>query len=105
MIRAVLISVGLLGLVVYFMYRWQAMVMDGQPPALTRLDIYQDRITYRNGIYSGPSTLAIALKANRNPPRLIEVHSCDALVKLSAVVDVVRAEGALDFEILLPEDC
>lgn len=105
MYRMILVSVAVLGLITFFIFRWQHLVDEARPPLVTRVDIYPDRITYRNGTYATPSTLSIGLKANNDPPRLIEVHGCDALPRLGAVLDVVRDEGAADFEIVLPQGC
>lgn len=103
--RMILVSVGILGLVTYFIFRWQNLVEEAQPPLTTRVDIYPDRITYRNGTYATPSALAIGLKANNEPPEVIEIHGCDAVSRLAAVLDVVRAEYGSDFEVVLPQDC
>lgn len=105
MVRMILVSVAVLGLVTFFVFRWQRLVEEAQPPLVTRVDIYPDRLTYRNGFYATPSTLAIGLKASKDPPRLIQVHTCEAMPKLAQVLDVVRAEGMTDFEVLLPDDC
>ncbi len=105
MTRTIVISVALLGLVCYFIFRWQAMVTQSQPPILTRVDIYADRIVYKNVGYASPSSLAIALQANRQLPELVEVAECDARARLGDVLDVVRAAGAADFEIVLPDSC
>ena len=105
MIRLVLFSVVLLGAILFFIYRWQAMVTRAQPPLVTRVDVYVDDIDYRNGHYATPSTLAIALKANRALPKIVEVHECAAVARLAGVLDVVRAAGADDFQIVLPENC
>jgi hypothetical protein len=105
MVRTVVISVFLLGLVCFFIFRWQRMVDDAQPPLVTRVDIYSDRIVYRNGNYASPSTLSIALKANNSLPEIVEVRDCAAANQLAGVLDVVRAEGAKTFKIVLPEDC
>lgn len=105
MIRMVLISVALLAMTAYLMFRVERIYTESQPPRVTRVDVYADRLTYRTGIYETPSTLAIGLKAANDPPRLVEVHGCDAVHRLASVLDVVRANGAADFEIVLPEGC
>lgn len=105
MIRLVLFSVVLLGAILFFIYRWQAMVTRAQPPLVTRVDVYVDGIDYRNGRYASPSTLAIALKANHALPEIVEIHECAAVPRLAGILDVIRAEGAVDFQIVLPENC
>lgn len=105
MVRMILISVLLLGMVLFFIFRWQAMVTDAQPPLVTRVDVYADRLTYRNGVYASTSTLAIALQANNARPEIVEVRECGAVGRLAEVLDVIRRHGAVDFEIVLPEDC
>jgi hypothetical protein len=105
MVRMILVSVAVLGLVTFFVFRWQRLVQQAQPPLVTRVDIYPDRLRYRNGFYATPSNLAIGLKASRDPPRLIQVHACEAMPQLAPVLDVIRAEGMTNFEVLLPDDC
>jgi hypothetical protein len=105
MTRMILVSVALLGLVCYFIFRWQALVTAAQPPLLTRVDIYSDRIEYRNGSYASASTLSIAMKANTRLPEVVAVHDCAAVSMLPGVLDVIRLAGAVDFQIELPEDC
>jgi hypothetical protein len=105
MIRMVIISVVLLGMVLFFILRWEAMVTRAQPPLVTRVDIYSDRLSYRNGTYASPSNLAIALQASHTPPEIVEVRDCAAMGQLAAVLEVVRRHGAADFRIVLPENC
>ncbi len=105
MLRAILVSVALLGLVCYFIFRWQAMVTAAQPPLMTRVDIESNQLVYRNIGYASPANLAIALKASRQLPEIVEVRDCAAMSQLAGVLDVVRAAGAADFELILPEDC
>jgi hypothetical protein len=77
------------------------------PPRDTRvrLDVYADRFVYRDKTYRSASALAIGLKAARQPPEAIEVHDCAALEQLQQVLGVVRAEGRLQAEVILPEQC
>ena len=105
MTRTMLVSLALLGLVVFLMFRWDAIYNSAQPPIVTRIDIYPDRLTYRTGVYQSVSALAIGLKAANDPPRLIELHDCDGTDRLGEVLDIVRANGDFEFEIVLPEDC
>ena len=105
MVRMILISVVLLGMVLFFIFRWQAMITRAQPPLATRVAVFVDRFEYRNGTYETVSNLAIALQANRNLPDIIEVRDCAATNRLPDVLDVVRAQGGSDFEIVLPESC
>jgi hypothetical protein len=105
MIRMVLISVTLLALIAYLMVRMVTIYNDAQPPRVTRVDVYADRLTYRTGIYETTSMLSIGLKAAKDPPRLLEVHGCEAVDRLPSVLDVLRENGAADFEIVLPDDC
>lgn len=105
MTRMILVSVALLGMTCYFIFRWQAMVTAAQPPMLTRVDIYEDRLEYRSGIYASASTLAIALKANNLLPQVVAVRDCAAVSRLPEVLEVVRLAGAADFQIELPQDC
>jgi hypothetical protein len=105
MVRMIIISVVLLGMVLFFIFRWQAMVARTQPPLVTRVDIYSDRLTYRNGNYTTTSNLAIALQANNAAPEIVEVRDCAAVARLGDVLEVVRRYGAVDFQIVLPENC
>jgi hypothetical protein len=105
MTRALLISVVCLGMLVYFLLRLESSYYDAQPPIVTRIDVYADRITYRTGVYQSISALSIGLKAARDPPAVIALHDCDGFERLQAVIQAVRAEVPGDFEIALPEDC
>ena len=105
MIRRMLMAVALLGLMVVLLLRWIDVYTSSQPVPVTRVDVYADRITYRNRVYETPTLLAIGLKAASDPPRLIALHDCDSLEQLQWVIDVVRAEGQYEFEMLLPQNC
>lgn len=77
------------------------------PPRDTRvrLDVYADRFVYRDKTYRSVTALAVGLKAARQPPEAIEVHDCEALEQLQPVLGAVRAQGPLQAEIVLPEQC
>jgi hypothetical protein len=72
---------------------------------VTRVDIYSDYIEYRLSRYTTPSALAIGLAANRDEPRIIELHDCERRPVLEGVLDVVRQRGNYNFSVILPDDC
>jgi len=105
MVRAVLFSVALSALLIYSVLRVQSAYERAQPLRVTRIDIYSDRITYRNNKYPTPSLLAIGLKAANDPPKLLALHDCARLEDFEAIVDIVRDQGFLSFKVELPEGC
>ena len=105
MVRSVLFSVALSALLIYAILRLQSSYEQRLAFNLvTRIDIYADRITYRNNMYATPSLLANGLKAVRDPPQKVELHVCSRMDEFEDVLDVLRAQGYREFEIELP-DC
>ena len=72
-------------------------------PIVPRVDIYSDRITYRTRSYETATGLAIGLKAANEPPSLIELHDCNQFELFEDTIDVVRADGDYQFELVMPE--
>ena len=106
MIRSVLFSVALSALLIYAIFRLQSAYEQRLAfNRITTIDIYADRITYRTNVYSTTSLLANGLKAVHDPPKKVKLHVCSRMDDLEAVIDVVRAEGYMDFEVDLPEGC
>ena len=105
MFRMVFVSVILLGILTFLLVRIEGIYSASQPARVSRIDIYTDRLTYRTGVYETHRTLDIGLKAASDPPKLIEVHDCAAVGRLAAVIEVVRENGADEFEIVLPTAC
>jgi len=103
--RTLLISVALLGLMAFMMVRWESFYTAAQPPLVTRIDIYSDRMTYRTGVYATTTALDIGLKAANDPPEVVELHDCARRSDLEAVLDLLRAQGTFRFDIVLPESC
>lgn len=101
-----LVSVALLGVITFLLLRFEATYMEGQPPILTRLDIYEYGVTYRTGIYTTMTALAVGLEAApRDPPQIVELHYCDGTDKLEEVLELLRSRETFRFGIVLPEDC
>lgn len=105
MVRAVLFSVALSAILIYAVLRVQSVYQQSLPERVTRIDIYADRIGYRNNIYSTPSLLAIGLKAANDPPKVLALHVCARQDDLEMVVEVLREQGYLSFEVELPDTC
>lgn len=105
MIRGVLASVVLSGILIFAVYRVADLYDQGAEQRLTRIDIWTDRITYRTSQYATPSLLAIGLKAAGDPPRVLALHDCRRMDEFVVVVDIVREQGYSRFDIELPEDC
>jgi hypothetical protein len=105
MVRSVLSSVALLALLIYGVLRIQSAYEERLDfNRVTRVDIYADRITYRNNMYATTSLLANGLKAIKDPPRKVELHVCARMDEFADVLDVLRTEGYREFEVELP-DC
>ena len=105
MIRGVLISVVLSGVLIFAVYRIAGIYDEGTEQRLTRIDVFADRIVYRTSEYQTPSMLAIGLKAVPDRPRVLALHDCRRMDDFEAVVDIVRAQGYTSFDIELPDDC
>jgi hypothetical protein len=105
MIRSVLFSVALSGILIFTVFRLHAVYQEGLALRVTRIDIYPDRITYRTNHYPTPSLLRIGLKAANDPPELIALHDCTRMDDFEAVIDLMREQGYTDFDIDLPDDC
>lgn len=105
MIRGVLMSVVLLGLLLYAVVRLAGMVEQAMPEAVTRVDIYPDRFTYRTHTYASISMLAVGLKAADEAPEKVGLHDCGRMDALEQVVDLLREQGYSRFEVELPEGC
>ena len=107
MVRSVLFSVFLLGLLLYAIMQLQSTYEERRMSTVrvTAIDIYADRITYRNNVYSTPSLLSNGLKAVHDPPRLVELHLCSRMSVFEDVLEVVRQQGYSEFEVKLPAGC
>jgi hypothetical protein len=105
MIRGVLFSVALSGLLIYGVYRMVDMYQDATPARVTRVDIYSDHIAYRTSNYPTPSRFAIGLQAANDPPRKLSLHDCARMDTFEAVVEILRKQGFTSFDIELPDDC
>jgi hypothetical protein len=105
MVRSVLFSVALSALMIYAVLQLQSTYEQRLAVnRVTRIDIYADRITYRNNLYATTSLLANGLEAVKDPPQKVELHVCSRMSDFEAVLDVVRKQGYSEFEIELP-DC
>jgi hypothetical protein len=104
-IRGVLFSVALSALLIYAVYRMVSLFELAKPEGVTRIDIYDDRITYRTSTYETTSRLAVGLKAAQDPPRIIGLHDCARMDEFEAVVDVLRELRYTNFSVELPDDC
>jgi hypothetical protein len=105
MIRSVLMSVALLAILMFTVFRLHGVYLEGLAQRVTRVDIYPDRIAYRTNRYPTPSLLAIGLKAANDPPELLALHDCGRMDDFEAVIDLMRELGYTDFEVELPESC
>lgn len=105
MIRGVLVSVVLLGMLLYAVTRLVGMFENALPDRVTRIDIFDDQITYRTNSYPTVSMLAVGLKAAKDPPRVLGLHDCSRMEDFRAIIDLLRDEGFGNFEIELPENC
>ena len=105
MIRSVLYSVALSGLLIYGVLRIEAVYDETLERRVTRVDIFADRITYRTSSYSSPSLFAIGLKAANDPPKLVALHACERMDDLEAVLHELRSLGYTAFGVQLPESC
>jgi hypothetical protein len=107
MVRSVLFSVALLAILMYAILKLQSAYEEGRMSAVrvTTIDIYADRITYRNNVYSTPSLLSNGLKAVHDPPQRVELHVCSRMNVFEAVLEVVREQGYSEFEVKFPGGC
>jgi len=105
MIRGVLISVVLSGILIFAVLRVAALYEDGIAIGVTRIDIYADRITYRTGSYATPTLLEIGLRAANDPPQVLALHDCARQKDFESVVGVLRRLDYLNIEIQMPDDC
>jgi len=105
MIRGVMFSLALSLLLLFAVFRLQAVYLEGLPERVTRVDIYADRIAYRTGSYQTQTQFAIGLKAAQDPPRKIALHDCSRMAILEGVIDILREQDMSSFEIELPDDC
>ena len=105
MTRTLFISIALLGILAFLIMRWESFYNAAQPPIVTRVDIYTDRVTYRTGVYATTTALAIGLKAANDPPEVVELHDCTGRDQLEAVLDLLREQGTYRFDIVLPDHC
>ncbi len=105
MVRGVLISVALLGVLMYAVVRIVDMFQQAMPEYVTRIDIHSDRFVYRTNSYATSSLLEIGLKVAKDPPEKIGLHDCERMDELEDVVDIMRRLGYTNFEIELPRAC
>lgn len=105
MIRSVLYSVALSGLLIYGVLRVESVYDETLAQRVTRIDIFADRITYRTSHYSSPSLLGIGLKAANDPPKMVALHDCARMDDLEAVLDELRLQGYTEFGIEMPDGC
>ena len=105
MIRNVMFSVVLSGLMIYAVVRMVAVYQEGVPERITRIDIYADRISYRTSNYATPSLLSVGLQAAQDPPKKLALHDCSRMDDFEAVVGVLREQGYINIDIELPDDC
>jgi len=105
MIRGVLVSVVLSGVLIFAVTRIAELYDQGASDRLTRIDIFSDRIVYRTRHYPTPSRLAIGLKAERDPPRVLALHDCERMNTFAEVLEILREQGYSTFDIELPDAC
>ena len=105
MVRSVLMSVAISGLLIYGVFRLYGVYQDRLPIGITRVDIYADRITYRTNYYSTARLFGYGLQAAKVPPDVVALRDCQSHAEFEAVLDVIRAQGYSDFAIELPDDC
>jgi hypothetical protein len=105
MIRSVLMSVVLLAALIYTVLRLHSVYEEGLASRVTRIDIFEDQITYRTSHYPTASLLAIGLKAANDPPEKVALHDCDRMTEFEEVLEIVREQGHSRFEIELPDNC
>lgn len=105
MVRGVMISVVLSGVLVFTVYRIYSVYQEGMPARVTRIDIYADRMTYRTNRYPTPSLLEIGLKAANDPPEVVALHDCSRRDDFETVIEILRELGYGSFDIELPDDC
>ncbi len=74
-------------------------------PLLVELDVFGDRFEYRYRSYPSISALSIALEVSNEPLGVIEIRECAALPQLQSVLELVRARGDSDFDVIVPEIC
>lgn len=105
MIRSVLISVILSAILIFAVLRMHSVYERGLPEPVAGIDIYDDRITYRTGVYTTLSQLQIGLKATIDRPERVKLHDCARIDDFEVVVDMLRAHGQTQFEVELPRGC
>jgi len=105
MMRGVLYSVALCGLLIYVVFELQSIYERSLPERVVRIDVYADRIAYRTSSYATPSLLAIGIKAAREAPRKLVLHDCARMGDFETVIGIVREQGHRSFDVELPEDC
>jgi hypothetical protein len=105
MIRGVLFSVVLSGILIFVVVRMSALYEEALPERVTRVDIYSDRITYRTNSYASPSLLAIGLKAAHDAPEKLALHDCSRMEEFETVIGILREQGYSSLDIELPDDC
>ncbi|MGW8369255.1 MAG: hypothetical protein ACWGPN_11330 [Gammaproteobacteria bacterium] len=105
MIRTVLISVVLLGILLFAILRLQSVYEGGLPERANSIDIYAERITYRTRSYDTPSSLSIGLRASTDKPDKVVLHDCSRMNDLETVIDLLRAQNQTSFDIELPDGC
>ena len=105
MVRAVLFSVALSAILIYAVLRVQTVYEESLPERVTQIEIYSDRIVYRNNFYANPSLLAIGLRTANDPPRKVILHDCARRDDLQSIIDTLRNQGFLSFSIELPDAC
>lgn len=105
MVRGVLFSLVLSGLLVYAIFRMDDLYQQATPERITRVDIYDKEIAYRTSTYASASLLRIGLQAAQDPPKMVGLHDCSRTETFEEVVDVLRELGYGSFEVEWPEDC